>query len=644
MKKAWAYLLLVVMLVTLLAGCGAAPEFDTEVNVMVDMDSKIGEISPNIYGQFIEHIETCIYNGIWSEMVLDRKFYYEVGNAGFSPWKASDENLVVSQQEHVYSDNGYAPTISSGGAIYQKEMTTEKDKQYEGYFYASVEGDQSATVTISLEYQGKTASVKVDVSGSEWKKYTYELAAPASSKKMKYQMAVDGAKVTLDSISMMPADNYYGMRIDTLELLKELDSPIYRWPGGNFLSGYDWKDGVGDIDKRPSRRNLHYMGTEDSFVSDSARETSDLINLEYLGFYGGIEPNDFGLDEFMKMCEYLQTDVLMMVNNGLGSLEDAADQVEYCNGGTDTTYGALRAENGHATPYGIHYWGVGNEMFGSWQLGRIPIGEYVIRHNEFSKEMLERDPSIELIGVGLNTNNWTEEMFKNCAGNLDYIAEHIYAKRDETDLYNHLMNVKSNISGRIENHRKLLERIEGVEDVTVAFTEYAYANVICQSRLKDGLGIGVYLNEMINNADVVKMAFYSSTVNATQGCITTTDTDAMMQGSGYVLKFYRKYMESIAVTSSIQKSLPGSVLDMSAAVSEDGKTITLAFVNSSDQNLKINCEQLKKWDVKERHSVVGDYLESFNSAEKSEIYEQHAENEKYIYVPQYSLTIIVLQK
>ena len=172
MKKAAAYLLLVVLIASSLAGCGAAPEYDAEVNMMVNLDREIGEISPYIYGQFIEHIETCIYNGIWSEMVLDRKFYYEVGNGGFSPWKASDENLVVSQQERVYSDNGYAPTISPGGAIYQKEMTTEKDKQYEGYFYASVEGDQSATVTISLEYQGKIASAKVNVSGSEWKKYT----------------------------------------------------------------------------------------------------------------------------------------------------------------------------------------------------------------------------------------------------------------------------------------------------------------------------------------------------------------------------------------------------------------------------------------------------------------------------------------
>lgn len=130
MKKAAAYLLLVVLIASSLAGCGTAPEFDTEVNMMVNLDREIGEISPYIYGQFIEHIETCIYNGIWSEMVLDRKFYYEVGNGGFSPWKASDENLVVSQQERVYSDNGYAPTISPGGAIYQKEMTTEKDKQY----------------------------------------------------------------------------------------------------------------------------------------------------------------------------------------------------------------------------------------------------------------------------------------------------------------------------------------------------------------------------------------------------------------------------------------------------------------------------------------------------------------------------------
>ena len=106
----------------------------------------------------------------------------------------------------------------------------------------------------------------------------------------RFTLSVLSGNALFDSLSLMPADNYQGMRRDTLELLKKLNGTMYRWPGGNFLSGYDWKDGIGDRDKRPSRRNLHYMGLESSFSSEAEMLASDMVNLEALGFYGGIEP------------------------------------------------------------------------------------------------------------------------------------------------------------------------------------------------------------------------------------------------------------------------------------------------------------------------------------------------------------------
>ena len=99
------------------------------------------------------------------------------------------------------------------------------------------------------------------------------------------------------------------MRADTLKILKELDSPVYRWPGGNFVSGYDWRDGIGDRDRRPPRKNPAWSG---------------------------IEPNDFGLDEFMTFCRYLNTDPYIAVNSGLGDVEMAVAEVQYANGNADT--------------------------------------------------------------------------------------------------------------------------------------------------------------------------------------------------------------------------------------------------------------------------------------------------------------------
>lgn len=121
----------------------------------------------------------------------------------------------------------------------------------------------------------------------------------------------------------------------------------------------------------------------------------------------------------------------MVVNDGLGKVEDAADLVEYCNGAETTEYGRQRAENGHKEPYEIEYWGIGNEMFGDWQLGHVPVSEYVQQHNLFAETMKEKDSSLRLIAVGNNASEWNDAMFENCAENMDYTAEHFYGERDE---------------------------------------------------------------------------------------------------------------------------------------------------------------------------------------------------------------------
>lgn len=560
-------------------------------------------VSPFLYGQFIEHIETCVYNGIWSEIVLDRKFYYEIGERGLSPW--TSEGDVASDSSDTYS-NGYAAVIGAGGSITQGDISLSA-KGYDGYFYAKA--SEPARVRIALSANGQSVETEVNISAGDWTKYEWSVEWQQESSGVQFTLSVLSGSARFDSLSMMPEDNYLGMRRDTLDLLKELNSPIYRWPGGNFLSGYEWKDGIGDRDARPSRRNLHYMGLESSFANETEQLVSDIANLSYLGFYGGIEPNDFGLDEFLAMCEYLDAEPLMMVNDGLGSIEDAADLVEYCNGDTSTEWGALRARNGHAQAYDIRYWGVGNEMFGDWQLGHVPVQEYTARHNAFSAAMKAVDDSIELIAVGNNASDWNDHMFSSCAENIDYSAEHFYGTRDEADVAAHVSNMKKGIEERIANHRSLIAEYPACSDVTIAFTEYAYSEAVTSSRLKDGMGIAAALNSFIDNADVVKMAFYSSTVNATQGCITTTDTKAQMQGAGYVLMLYRRYMQAYSLTSATRVSSELN-LDVSATVSEDGTTVAVAVVNPSEYDVKLNCARLEGAKRIERHTLTADFYDS----------------------------------
>lgn len=571
------------------------------------------EISPYIYGQFIEHIDTCIYDGIWAELILDRKFHYEVGKSGLSPWKSSGN---VSSQTAYTMNGDFAPEISAGGNIYQEGIYL-KEKSYDCYFNVYVL--EKTTITVSLSYGDYSETMTATFpAGSKFSKKACRFNYKGEdTNEGIFTISVSSGRAIFDAISLMPSDNIKGMRADTLLLLKDMDSPIYRWPGGNFLSGYFWKDGIGNRDKRPSKRNLHYLGQESEFSSEDEMNISDMIKMKTLGFYGAIEPNDFGTDEFLSMCEYLGCEPMMMVNDGLGNISDAADLVEYCNGSESSEWGKKRVNNGHSESYNIKYWGIGNEMFGDWQLGHVSISEYVKRHNNFAAAMKVKYPSMTIIASGDNSNSeWDSSLFDKCSDNFSIISEHMYGERNELDLVKHINNLKNNIQARISKHRLLTIRYEKCSDVKMAITEYSYANATKPSTLKDGMGIGAALNTFIENSEAVEIACYSSTVNATQGCITTTPNKVEMQAAGYVLKMYRKYMQKYFVKSTIDNLSYN--LDCSVSVSEDGKTIGLAVINPSDFSIEIDCSCFGEIESIKKCSLTADFLGSYGDELKYE--------------------------
>lgn len=646
MKKTAALLSVLVAVCVSPFAAACAPAAQEKVEEKYDMtapavfsaDSERTAVNPLIYGQFIEHIETCIYDGIWSELVLDRKFYYEVGRSGLSPWKFSGD--VTSDAVNTLS-GGHSAVLSSGAAIYQEKLSF-MPKLYDGYFWCDTDGGCKVKITISGGKNSVSTVVDVPANGG-FTKYEFGLESKFRTLAQgRYTLEVISGRGAFDSLSLMPADNYKGMRKDTLDKLKELNSPMYRWPGGNFLSGYDWEDGIGDRDKRPSRRNLHYMGLESSFESEEAQIASDMVSLNRLGFYGGIEPNDYGLDEFMAMCEYVSAEPMMMVNTGLGTVAQAAAQVEYCNGAANTEYGALRAKNGHKEPYKISYWGVGNEMFGDWQLGHTSAFEYTIRHNLFTAAMRAKDSSIKIIASGNNASSWSDSMFAGCVGNFDYIAEHMYGKRDETDIFKHLKNIKDGIEYRIANHRALIAKYPRSANVKMAFTEYAYDFAECSSRLKDGMGIAELLNSVISNADVFEACCYSSTVNATQGCVTTEPFGAVMQGAGYVLKLYRDHMQGYMLEVTTKFSAQ-TQLDMALTISADGKTLALAVVNPSEYAVRVHNALFNKAESITRHTLTGAYPDSYDTVARNELYVEHADNLSNAVAPAMSVNVFEIE-
>ena len=207
-----------------------------------------------------------------------------------------------------------------------------------------------------------------------------------------------------------PFADEQGMRRDVLELIRQLNVPVVRYPGGNFVSGYHWEDGVGDKTDRPSRVDLAW---------------------------GTIETNQFGLNEFMDWAKKADTEAMMAVNLGTRGIEDARNIVEYCNVPGGTLYSDLRRKHGYDAPHNIKLWCLGNEMDGPWQMGHKTAAEYGRIAAEAGRIMKMTDPSIELVACGSSTyfmdtfGYWEDTVLEESYDQVDYLSLHqYYGNRD----------------------------------------------------------------------------------------------------------------------------------------------------------------------------------------------------------------------
>ncbi len=519
---------------------------DPKLGVVVDASRRSEPISPYIYGQFIEHMGRCIYGGIWAEMLEDRKFLHAAGSTD-SPWRFMGGGSMDTESPYVGSQT---PRLPAGAELVQDQLELKAGMSYEGRVVLEGEG----SVSITLEWEGGRSSTKILNMTGGWYKHPFELRAEKGGPARLVLRAE--APLRVGTVSLMPADNVSGFRPEVLKLLKELDSPVYRWPGGNFVSGYNWRDGIGDRDRRPPRRNPAWTG---------------------------IESNDVGMHEFIELCRILETEPFIAVNTGLGTPEEAAAEVEYANAPADQGLGRLRALNGDAEPFRVKWWAVGNEMYGDWQLGHMPLADNVKKHRLTAELMKGKDPSVQLIGVGA-VGNWSRTMLSEAADQMELISEHFY-NQEAAGLLAHVSQPADTIRSIAAAHRQYRQQIPGLaaRDIRIAMDEWnywygphVYGELGTKYFLKDALGIAAGLHEFFRHSDIIFMANYAQTVNVI-GAIKTTKTEAYMDTTGEVLKLYRQRFAEVPVAVEGEMG----VLDVSAAVAKDGSRLTLGIVNGS---------------------------------------------------------------
>ncbi|MCW5942445.1 MAG: hypothetical protein KIS66_09455 [Fimbriimonadaceae bacterium] len=518
--------------------------------VVVDAAQTGPPISKYLYSQFIEHLGRCIYGGIWAEMLEDRKFFYPVGDDR-SPWKALPGATVTMAAKDAFV--GEHSPVATGGGFSQAGLHLVRDKEYVGRIWLKGRGPAKVSLIWGNE-PGERETVNV-AAGGGYALSRFRFRSPLDTKTGRLEISGPGP-FTVGTVSLMPADNVKGMRADVLALLKQLDAPLYRWPGGNFVSGYEWRDGLGDPDRRPPRRNPAWTG---------------------------VEHNDFGTHEFLAFCEAIGTEPLIVVNAGFGDSYSAAQWLEYVNGAPNTPMGRERAKNGRRDPWNVAWWGIGNEMYGNWQLGHMSLDQYVVKHNDFAARMRKVDPKIRIIAVGeVAWGGWSQGMLTRCADAMELLSEHFYVQ-ERPSVPAHVAQVPAAIKRKADLHRELRKTLPSLQgkNIKIAMDEWNYwygphvfGELGTRYFVKDGLGIAAGLHEFYRNTDVYEMAQYAQTVNVI-GCIKTTPTKSAFETTGLVLKLYRK------VWGTIPCLVGGAPepLDVAAALTADRKALTLGIVN-----------------------------------------------------------------
>src|SRR5215208_3457090 len=345
-----------------------------------------------------------------------------------------------------------------------------------------------------------------------------------------------------------PHADQRGLRTDVLDALRDQAYTTIRYPGGNFLSGYNWLDGVGPKDQRPRRRELAWQS---------------------------LETNQFGTNEFMDFCTSINAAPMLGVNMGTGTFQSASDLVEYCNVARGTRWSDLRASHGFREPHKVRYWCVGNEMDGPWQIGHLDAASYGNKALEAAKMMKWQDRSIQTVLCGSSNDQmptypeWDRTALEIAWEHMDYLSIHYYAGNFEDDTASYLasgLRFESYVETQEGTLRYVKARQKSKHDIYLSWDEWqvwykgdpvlgnwAEAPHLAEEtyNLEDALVVAQWLNVFLRKSHVLKIACVAQIVNTISWLHTRTD-GILKHPSYYAFKLVSNYARGEALDALVK--------------------------------------------------------------------------------------------
>ncbi len=627
----------------------------TTININCSRQNE-ARINPYIFGHFVEDIRDHM-DAMLAYPLRDMDFEHEdkKGYGVSGSWKpvtngkntafalepAAPKHTGHSQRIRIYSDDdcyaGVSQTIAIRGNIsYQIKL----------FARASIEIKFVTIEVIDSKTQEILCKERIDIRSHDWQEYIAQINAVRDCNEAEFRILISSEEVSwrdsiatgmlwLDHISMLPIDSVGNVKKEVFEMTQDLNAGMMRI-GGNYISAYHWKYGIGPEYERPVMLN----------------EAWDVLAWKY-----------FGTDEFLRFCEDLAVEPLICINDGSGTPEEAAQWVEYCNGSVDTPMGALRTANGHAKPYKVKYWEIGNEVWGPWQVGHCSAEEFANRYVKFAKAMREVDPEIVLLACGHDDPEWNSTVLEIAGEQLNYLTMHIYQgynrfgfinkEVSREDKYKAIVSYPEVTRQIVQKTRDIINSDSKYSHLKLAITEHNtmyYPNTMRKGlpnehSLEAAVANAGNLNEFIRNSDLIEIGSFSDLVNGwLGGCIRVGDNYADQfrgkvpgwSGKGnvvygtptyHMMKMYANRDIAYVVDSKVDGnvfSVPGDhpkfdmqnlpELDVVACVNENSDTLTVFVVNRSlsEVHTTINIEGFHFADNVNILEISGPNIDSIN--------------------------------
>ena len=571
-------------------------------SIRVDATRVENHISPRMIAAFAEMMAEDVKRGLTAEMLLDRSFEEPADYLGLpAHWQLEPDErndnvgairfAPVTDEAHPATDSAthaknhaLRVTLAPGDisearrGLSQGRLSVRAGATYNGYIFAKLpaapdknKAAYSGPVTVALEEDitDGTTYAKATlpaISGKDWQRYPFTFTPNKTDRFAKLTLLFGGkGTLFLDQVSLEPEDARGEVRADSEAMIRQLHPSFLRWPGGNVAQDYHWQWGIGPRDLRPVWINKSWSNAP--------------------------EPNDLGTDEYLALCDRLHIEPSITVNvEGAGATaEEAASWVEYVNGPVTSKFGAMRAANGHAAPYHVTQWELGNEVFGAWVRGHATAEVYAQSAVRYARAMRAVDPSIKLIAVGegalKDQDAWNSTVLRIAGGEIDYLAIHDYTSAAENTSRAQMMGRAAQFEADYHHNAELIRQIAPGRQIRQIVNEW---NLFYDASVIQGMDGAVFASRMMNgferSGSTVEAHCISDLLNGWVGGIIQASRDRVYgTAQFYVETMYAGALGSDRLYADVSSPelAPGiAALDAVAERSADGRRLFVKFSNA----------------------------------------------------------------